>query len=106
MFKEVGGHACDECERAKAKRVHLTGSAGLQSDANSTVAIDDWEVSVGHIHGGQKVVGGAAHADDLTAAFRELEAMPAGAAEQTVFGEALGFSPEVLQQTLDLEASL
>lgn len=56
--------------------------------------------------GGQKVVGGAAHTDDLTAAFRELEAMPAGAAEQTVFGEALGFSPEVLQQTLDLEASL
>ena len=61
MFKEVGGHACDECERAKAKRVHLTGSAGLQSDADSTVAIDDWEVSVGHIHGGQRVVGGYHH---------------------------------------------
>ena len=61
MSKELGGHACDECERAKAKRVPLTGSAGLRSDANNTVAIDDWEVSVGHIHGGQKVVGGYHH---------------------------------------------
>ena len=61
VWSEMAGGACDPCETAKAKRVPLTGSAGMQFDANNTVAIDDWEVSVGHIHGGQRIVGGYHH---------------------------------------------
>ena len=53
--------ACDPCERAKAKRVPLTGSAGDRFDASKTVSCDDWSVSVGHMHGGQQVVGGYHH---------------------------------------------
>ena len=60
-WRDIPSGACDPCEMAKAKRVPLTGSAGQLSDANATVAIDDWEVSVGHIHGGQRIVGGYHH---------------------------------------------
>jgi len=61
VWSGMTGGACDPCETAKAKRVPLTGSAGMQFDANNTVALDDWEVSVGHIHGGQRIVGGYHH---------------------------------------------
>ena len=60
-WRRLEKRACDPCEQAKAKRVHLTGSAGDRFDANKTVSCDDWSVSIGHMHGGQQVVGGYHH---------------------------------------------
>ena len=60
-WRKMEKRACDPCETAKAKRVPLTGSAGARFDANKTVSCDDWSVSVGHMHGGQQVVGGYHH---------------------------------------------
>jgi len=52
--------------------------------------------------GASRVVGGALHTEELTRHLRELEAQPEGAPD-TVFGEALGMPPEILEQTIDLD---
>jgi len=52
--------------------------------------------------GASRVVGGALPASEITRHLRELEAQPDGAPD-TVFGEALGIPPSVLEQTIDLD---
>jgi len=54
------------------------------------------------ILGASRVVGGALHAEELVTHLRELEAQPEGA-PNTLFGEALGIPPSILNQTLDLD---
>ena len=60
-WTKLSPSACDSYERAKAKRQHLYGLSSDRFDANKTVSVDDWSVSAGHMHDGQRTVGGYHH---------------------------------------------
>lgn len=92
---------------ADAARAFLASEEGYEGIRRSQTMLREMGVNgiPTFILGGRRVLpSGAMHAEGLERELRVLEAEPGGAPE-TLFGEALGFSAQVLQQTLELGAT-